>query len=214
MHYQQNLFAIDGAYAQDLARIDAAYTSAAQQIRRATRFMVAIVPGSQSTPVRPVSEGAALHALRTQCEEIDGKVKELADAGSDVTSFQPLSKQCGDTYTRLYTQALGTEYWAADAPWIDREIHSSTEALDLESLFVYSHNVRIRAYIHAQLAEAWRLRLEAVRMLDFERSGAVAMAGQVRTREIAHAKREFALAMAAMGEGLTQANRTAAGSSY
>jgi hypothetical protein len=205
--YQARLFEINSAYTASAAEIEREYADLAQQIKKMSQFLIEVQPNAHSLPVHAVRDRPELVGLVAQCDDIATKAKALIENGSDTANVKPIVDQCMQSYWRTYVQVLGTTYWAADVSWILTTLNTS-ESIDVESLFAYSHNLRIQAYMDAELQKADEFRSNSLRQLAFETAQSQQIAEQTREVEVAQAQRRFALAMSAMGQAMSRQSTT------
>ena len=127
--------------------------------------------------------------------------------GLDSTKIADILRSCEEQYSTGLIDALTRRYWAADVGWIADQLKVEAASLDVESLFVYSHNLRLRAFVESRRAELAAARDTAIQRLQLLRSDAVASSIDIRNVEVAERRREFGMALKAAADGMAAASR-------
>jgi len=184
----QGASVIERAFNAELADIDALKVN-----------LIKVEPEANSEPAEPVARRPELSRLAATCDQL----RKLAQSTQDVEVASALH-DCVGKHTDLFISALIAAYWAADLDWISTAFRERPEELDLESLFVYSHNLRVRAYIAQRRRRAHDRRAAALAELAGVRGQAIAAARQAGEVEIAENRRAFGGAMGAAGQAMSQ----------
>jgi len=126
-----------------------------------------------------------------------------------VTEMNARAAICWEQYSKAYVEELTSLYWGADLAWIQR--HFEPDPIvgwrNLEGLFVYSHNMRIEAYVISRLAQIKLEKRKARRKLRRWKREAIKTAKQRHEVEVSAARRKFAAVVAAGVEGYNNAGR-------
>ena len=203
--FQQRVAEIDALYDQGVDEIERAFERDLEEIDKLKAHLVKIEPSANNEPVEPVAARTDLVRLAEQCDEL--RRLALATPGDRA---EAAFNDCNRSHTELFVSALVAAYWAADLDWISKAFGERPEELDLESLFVYSHNLRLRAYISDRRSAARGQREASLRELEGVRGQAVAVAEEARDREIAENRRAFGAALAAAGQAMSQSQQAPA----
>lgn len=208
-HHEQRMAEIDAAYQSDEAAIQRDYESALAQLRQVEAMLIAVEPHAHSRPVVRVTDGEGLATLRATCDDGRRMLADWQARGLDSTKIGDILRSCEEQYTNGLIDALTRTYWAADVGWIAEQLKVSAAALDVESLFVYSHNLRLRAFVESRKAELAAARDSAMERLQLLRAEAVASSIDIRNAEVAERRRQFGMALKAAADGMAAASRPA-----
>lgn len=196
---------IDELHAQGIEEIERSFESELEEIEKLSEHEIEVEPRAHNEPVEPVALRPELSALVSKCDEIRRAALDTHDEG-----LAGLWGECTRRHSDLFVSALVGEYWAADVDWISKELDQHPEELDLESLFVYSHNLRIRAHMSERRRRARTERANALRDLGRLRDQAVAVADEVRDLEIAESRQRFASAVSAAAQAMAASRQSTA----
>jgi hypothetical protein len=189
--YTQRIAEIDAQYARAIRQLDEADQQAALDLESLERQLVPVVAASRVQAMEPVGEQDALEDLRVACEAINAASVDAREAYA----------KCIVRYRNRFWSELVNHYWAADTQWIANQIRDADTFDGDESLFVFSHNARLKRYVHlkqVELDERYReskVNIQRVRMTLRE------YARRARDAEIQEAYRQFGQILAAAAQG-------------
>lgn len=206
--YAAQVGVIDEHYEDGVRGVQTQYAAALDAIELLAADLVEVRTASHSAPVEAVEDRADLAALRAECDGIVGELSAARVHGADAPTFVRLLNACQARYRDAFLDALSETYWAADLDWIAEALRTAEERVDVESLFVYSHNLRLRAYIAHRVQELNAERLAALQTLRHAREQAYSAARERRDAEIKAERRRFAAAVAAAADGFVSPNRS------
>jgi aryl carrier-like protein len=199
--------AIDADYEAAMDAIDAKYATSYDNITKLRRGLITVDAKNKTVPEHSVLEDSNLLTIGRDCLRRADAIKELRSLGSSTTAAEIDFKSCLERWNNLHIQLLVTTYWAADLDWILKALGEQSQGTQIESLFVYSHNIRLKAYIEKRLTALNAARMIARRELDDARAQSVQHARELRDAEIAEKQRRFALAMSAMAQAMSNAHQ-------
>lgn len=196
---------IDDIYSVAVAEVELRYYEAARTIQGLRDQLIKVGEGFR--PLNAVSYRAEFRKKHRTCTQMDEAVGEWTAAGEEVEAETKSAKQCWFEYDDVLWPALAAVYWAADFVWA-LEGYSRAKPAELEAALAYSHNLRLSAYIEAEIEAAREARVVALHELAVIRANAVAAADRLREEEIAEARRQAGMALAAFAQGYTQASQS------
>ncbi len=201
---------IDHQYQDGVDEIDSFYATNYDRIMKLQReALIETDPRNKTEPLRSVTEDAELKTISAACSSLSNEIDELKESGVYTGAADKTLKECFERWNNMHVRLLVTTYWAADVDWILRTLKSDPDAIKVEPLFVYSHNMRVRAYAEKQLVALNASRMVARRELEDRRQAGMQQATIDRDEEIAANKRRFAAVMAAAAQGMSRANQRA-----
>jgi hypothetical protein len=208
-NHERRMKRIGRAYESDAMAIEGSYRAALRKLGEVEAMLIAVKPNANSQPKVRVDDGVGLAMLREACAEMRITVNGWDREGSDVTAARATLQNCDETYSNELINALVKTYWAADVGWIAGEMNAADSMLDLESLFVYSHNLRLRALIDGRRKDIVAARDEALERLHLLREEVIATSRDMRDAEIAEKERRLMLVLAGAAQGMAAASRPA-----
>jgi len=206
--YNVRVSELDSQYAANLRVIESAYATAHDSIRKIQQGLVEVDAENKTVPLQSVAEDPDLQSAGATCIRMSDEIKELQSLGASTIETDAALKECVRNWNDMHVRLLVTTYWAVDLDWILKAIQLDPNGTKIESLFVYSHNLRLKAYVEKQLTVLNETRARAIRELDLERRFAVQQAEIDRETEIAENKRRFAAAMAAAGQAMANSRQS------
>jgi hypothetical protein len=191
--YAANVAAINSGFTAAAAKLDSDDQDAAAALNELSKQIVNVDETSHVVPTDPVSEHDDLENLRVSCNQISG-----ADALDDLA-------QCLTLYHHRLWNELAKRYWAADFGWVIKQLADANSDDRVESLFVYSHNLRLTTYVEAkqrELDKTYQRSLADLRALKVRQ---LEEARKVRDAEVAQAEMRIAMSIAAFAKGFAAA---------
>jgi hypothetical protein len=199
---------IESDYQKSIDRIESEYATSYDRIMKVKAgALIPTIPKNKTVPSRSVFERDELKKLESKCMWFARIIDELVSLRSDTSEAEAAHQTCLKLWNETRARVLVTTYWAADLDWVLETMNLDPETIQIEPLFVYSHNLRIRAYVEQRVRELNQARMVARRELDDGRARAVGRADAQRQAEIAESRRRFAIAMAALAEGYQRAQQ-------
>lgn len=191
--YAADVAAIDRSFTAASDKLDSDDQDAAAALNELSKQVVSVYENSHVMPTEPVSERDDLENLRISCNQLTGP-DALDDIGECITLY----------HHRLWSE-LAERYWAADFAWVIKQLADAKTDDRLESLFVYSHNLRLTSYVttnQRQLDATYRRSLAELRAL---RQRELQHAREVRDAEVTEAQARIAMSIAALAKGFAAA---------
>lgn len=148
--------------------------------------VIAIAPGSSSTPIHRVDERDDIVACRSEC-----------------TGAPCMREICQPAYA----DALVKTYASADLTWVTHQLSASTDA-DLEALLAFSHNQAVLRAIDAQVSSLAQLQDQARRRLEQEREREIRASIQQRDAEIVSGRAARRARVKAAADAFAATDRT------
>jgi hypothetical protein len=204
--YEQGTARVRAIYATGVTEIDRSYAQQVDAVEKLRDALIPVVAGANFTPEHPLLTGVALIEKEKSCERLAAEAAELQSLGESAVDEVAAAQEYYTELGQGKVNTLVAAYWAADLAWIADVLRVSPADVELEPLFVYSHNLRLNAYIEARLSAAEQEKTLARSELDAARDGAMSALEERRQSEIADAKRRFGMAMAAVGQAMAQSN--------
>jgi hypothetical protein len=203
--YAQRVAQIDVQYGDGVAAIERRFQAEIEESTQFEAHLIAVETTSGLRPAQPVSLRPDLTRLLAMCDELRTRA---ISTGSEIAAST--YKECNAKHSEFLVAALVATYWGADVIWIAKILKDSQDEVDLESAFVYSHNLRVRAYIVDRRERALTAKGEALRELEAARADAIAVARHERDLEVDANRRVFAATLAAAARSMGQNARTTA----
>ena len=191
--YAANVAAIDHNFTAATEKLDSDDQDAAAALNELSKQIVEVSGNSHVMPTEPVSERDDLENLRISCNQLTGP-DALDEIGECITLY----------HHRLWNE-LAERYWAADFAWVIKQLADANSDDRVESLFVYSHNLRLATYVatkQRQLDATYKRSLAELRAL---RQRELRQARELRDAEIAEAEARIASTVAAFAKGFAAA---------
>jgi hypothetical protein len=192
--YKQRVDELDALYWAGEAEIEAAFKTESREVKRLRTALVTVRANSHMTPIEPVRANPELQRVANECRGLE--------ESQDLSAVQ-----CWTRWNRDFVNGLIAVYWAADLDWVVSAMKVAPQNADFEALFVYSHNLRLRAHVDAQLETVLAQRIDALEKLARAYNAAKASAAQLRDIEIAEARREFAAGIAIVAQSMSRSSR-------
>lgn len=209
--YERRVEAIEREYARGVDEVETEYANAYDRLMKVVEdALVRTKKKHKTLPRHSVTESEDLRRIEDECDAISTELDELQSLGASTIDAEARFARCGEDWNNAHAKLLMTTYWAADVDWILKTVKRDPDSIQLEPLFVYSHNTRLRAYAETQLAGLKTSRRAAKRALTEQRRLATQLAAVERDEEIAANKRRFAAAMSAFAQGMASAQQGAA----
>lgn len=207
-HYTTRVIAIDEKFNSYMDDIDSSYAQEYDHVTKLKRSRIAVNQEHKGEPLNSVLDNEEFSSQAINCTTLAQDIQVLQDMGGETESEEAKLDKCQTSLSRMQLHALATTYWAADLEWTSSHYSLGDSVKELEQLYLYSHNLRITAYVEA---EHRRLRIaygSAQRNLEGAHARAVARAAEARDEEVAESKQRFAMAMSAFAQGYLNARAT------
>lgn len=200
--YAQRVSAIDEEYDVATRKLDDADARAALDLEALEQELVPVTKSSRVEPIEPVTERSQLEDLRISCE---------AEKPRDDVSVS--NGRCFLQYHNRLWSELVERYWAADVGWVVRQLRDSEEPGDDESLFVFSHNARLKRYLALKQDELDQTYRQTKSTIERVKAALLENARQARDAEIQEAYLRFGEVVSAAARGFIAAGASGRGQS-
>lgn len=192
--YAQRVDAIESEYKQAARRLDDADQRAALDLEALEHELIPVTKSSRVQPIEPVAERSQLEDLRILCEAEKPRDDATVSNGRCFLQY----------HNRLWSE-LVEHYWAADVAWVVRQLRDSEDPADDESLFVFSHNARLKRYLVVKQQELDQTYRRTKSTIEQVKLALLENARQARDAEIKEAYRRFGEVVSAAARGFVAA---------